>query len=88
MARTGASDDCLIFFREARMSREVVCQALTATLSPDAATRGQAESYLNECRRTAGFATLLLDLARPRCRNIQRMSTRGGLPDAAARLVS
>lgn len=42
----------------------MVSRALGATLSPDAATRGEAELYLKKCERTAGFPALLLDLAR------------------------
>ena len=47
------------------MNTDEIQGALVATLSPDVTVRRQAEAYLDNCRRTAGFPVLLLQLVRP-----------------------
>ncbi|KAH8061548.1 hypothetical protein JL722_4179 [Aureococcus anophagefferens] len=44
------------------MNTDEIQGALVATLSPDVTVRRQAEAYLDNCRRTAGFPVLLLQL--------------------------
>ena len=49
------------------MNTDEIQGALVATLSPDVTVRRHAEAYLDNCRRTAGFPVLLLQLVRLFC---------------------